>query len=161
MTDTAPTHDHLRREALTMGLYVSITLLAALSVAVDESTHDIDVLAVVWGTTVGLAVAHWFAFSLAVRLVAHVHEHEGLRQQLTAQIGAAMAVAAVATVPVLLLPDDLERAGARFATAGCIGVLSFAQARAYGEPRGRALKIAAGALLVGLVVAGVKQALTH
>ena len=39
-----------------MGLYVSITLLAALTVTGDGDGSS-DVLAIVWGTTIGLALA--------------------------------------------------------------------------------------------------------
>lgn len=49
----------LRKEACTMALYVAICLLAALS-AVSEhgDTDELDAFKIVWGTTVGLAVAH-------------------------------------------------------------------------------------------------------
>ena len=120
----APVDDrerHVRREGLTMALYVSITLLAALTLAAGEDTADSDVLAIVWGTTVGLALAHWFAFSLAVRLLDPMADDSGVKQQLVAQLSAAAVVAVVASVPVLLLPNDLERLGARAAAAGCIG----------------------------------------
>lgn len=60
---------HERREAFTMTLYTSITLLGALTVT-GRHQSDVNVFAIVWGTTVGLALAHWFAFSFAVRLVA-------------------------------------------------------------------------------------------
>ena len=49
--------------------HASITLLAALTVTTGEHSANLDVFAVVWGTTVGLALAHWFAFVFAVRLV--------------------------------------------------------------------------------------------
>src|SRR4051794_3274387 len=61
------------REAVTMGLYVSVVLIAELA-AIPEThlaggrvTGPVggQLLALVWGTAVGLAVAHWFAFRLA------------------------------------------------------------------------------------------------
>jgi hypothetical protein len=59
----------LRREAYTMALYVAICLLAALAAvsepALDEGAHTFEL---VWGTTVGLALAHWFAFRMSARL---------------------------------------------------------------------------------------------
>jgi hypothetical protein len=152
---------HVRREGLTMALYVSITLLAALSVAADEETDDVDVLAIIWGTTVGLALAHWFAFSLAVRLLDPMAEDPGGKEQLVAQLTAAVAVAAVASVPVLLLPTDVEQLGARGATAGCIGYVAYGETRNFGGSKARALSVAAIALAVGSVVAGVKHAQGH
>ena len=59
----------LRKEAY-HGVYVAICLLAALA-AVSESAAEDHVFEIVWGTTVGLALAHWFA-SVSARLVAAV-----------------------------------------------------------------------------------------
>jgi hypothetical protein len=150
------THDvEVRREAFTMGLYVSITLLGALTVT------SITVLHIVWGTTVGLALAHWFAFSLATRLVDPGADDEHVKRHLAAQITAALAVAVVCTVPVLVLPENWERSGARAAAAACIGAVTYGQVRAFGGTKARAIGAGAVALLAGLLVAGVKHALSH
>src|SRR3954466_9141222 len=61
------------REAVTMTLYVSVVLIAELAAIPEKHFADGRVtgavgeqlLAIVWGTAVGLAVAHWFAFGLA------------------------------------------------------------------------------------------------
>ena len=59
-----------RKEGFTMALYVSVCLLAALTGLPDRADrHLLDVLGIVWGTTIGLALAHWFAFRLSARLV--------------------------------------------------------------------------------------------
>jgi hypothetical protein len=155
------TAKHLRREALTMGLYVSITLLAALSATAEETTSKRDVLAIVWGTTVGLALAHWLAFGLAVRLVHPTSDNADLDQQLFAQMTAAATVAFIATVPVLFLPEHLGRPGARFAAAGVIGVVTYGEARSFGAPRTKAVRLAAVALVLALLVAGIKYGLGH
>src|SRR3954452_4312009 len=67
-------HEHdleLRKEAATMALYVAICLLAALSIVTNaEVAHEHTVVKIIWGTTIGLALAHWFAFRLSARLVA-------------------------------------------------------------------------------------------
>src|SRR3954449_3567473 len=68
-THRATHGEHLRHEALTMALYVSICLLAALASLKDTAlTHGL-VFELVWGTTLGLAAAHLFAFLLAGRLI--------------------------------------------------------------------------------------------
>ena len=152
---------HLRREALTMALYVAITLLAVLTVPDDERDAGVDVFAVVWGTTVGLALAHWCAFGLAARLVGPAHGGPSVARQLVAQISGAGAVAAVATVVIVLLPPDIEWAGARFAVAGCIGFLAYSEIRELGGSRGRALKVAIVALALAEGVAAVKRVLGH
>ena len=160
MTDAELDAVRAKRETLTMGLYVSITLLAALTVT-DANASHLDVLAIVWGTTLGLALAHWFAFDLALRLVDPAGEQRHLNRDLVAALLAALLVGAVATVPVLVLPDDLELAGARFATAGCIGVVTYNETRTFGASRTRAFAAAGVALALGLAVAGVKHALSH
>jgi hypothetical protein len=152
---------HVRREGLTMALYVSITLLGALSLTTTDKTDDVDVLFIVWGTTVGLALAHWFSFSLAVRLLDPMADDPGVKEQALAQLVGAALVAAVASVPVLLLPPDLERLGARVAAAGCIGYVAYGETRNYGGSKARAISVAGVALVLGLVVAGVKHALGH
>ena len=60
------------RDATAMTLYVSIVLLAELAAlpAGDEAGGTVhgpvgwELIAIIWGTTVGLALAHWFAFPL-------------------------------------------------------------------------------------------------
>jgi hypothetical protein len=59
----------LVRESLTMGLYITISLLAVLSAKPDGGGSS-DVLSLVWGTTLGLTLAHWLAFQLTARLFA-------------------------------------------------------------------------------------------
>jgi hypothetical protein len=67
----------LRKEAFTMALYVAICLLAALSVVSEHGgTSEADTFKIVWGTTLGLALAHWFAFRVSSRLVAQRWPHD-------------------------------------------------------------------------------------
>lgn len=153
--------EHLRREALTMGLYACITLLAALSVTRRNEAPLIDVFGIIWGTTVGLALAHWAAFGLAVRLMDPDPDGHVVNRQLFAQLSGAAAVAVVATTAVLLLPESAELAGARFATALCVGGAALGTTRAYGGSWGRALRMAGIALVIALTAAGIEHALTH
>jgi hypothetical protein len=72
LSDAAPDHvdrDHLRKEAWTMTLYVTICLLAALTALENVVAVPGQVFGLVWGTTIGLALAHLFAFRIAGRLV--------------------------------------------------------------------------------------------
>jgi hypothetical protein len=145
-----------------MGLYVSITLLGTLTVTSSEHGPQHEVLKIIWGTTVGLALAHWFAFSLAARLVdPAAGDDEVVKRALIAQVCGAGFVAIVCTLAVLVLPEEWERAGARFAAAACIGVVTHGKLRAYGASHRRALAAGAIALVVGLAVAGVKHAISH
>lgn len=144
-----------------MALYVSITLLAALTATDGEGPGHLNVLAVVWGTTVGLALAHWFAFSLASRLVGPIPDRVSVERELLAEITGAAGVAVVATVVVVVLPTHLEWQGARFAVAACIGIIAYGEIRALGGTRARALWVATVALILAETVASVKRVLGH
>jgi len=142
-----------------MALYVSITLLAALA-ALDVDAQ-LNVLAVIWGTTVGLAVAHWFAFTLASRLVGPLEGTASAERELLSEMAGATGVAGVATIVVILLPTHLEWEGARFAVAACIGIITYAEIRALGGTRARAVWVAAVALVLAGTVAALKRILGH
>src|SRR5512135_2757479 len=82
----------LRKEAYTMALYVAICLLAAL-VALPKTGAHAHAIGIVWGVTIGLAVAHWFAFRVSARMVGagSVRPHDV--KLAGAQLGGAAAVA--------------------------------------------------------------------
>ncbi len=59
----------LAREAATMVLYVSLTLLTALvAIPSDDVPGTLETAALLWGGAAGLALAHWLAFDLGARL---------------------------------------------------------------------------------------------
>jgi len=153
--------EHLVREAYTMALYVSIVLLAALAALADSSNPDgVNIVALVWGTTVGLALAHWVAFDLAARMASggsRTREHLELA---AAQLIGGLGVAALVTVPLLLLPEESERRLVRFELSVVIGVIAFLVARAGGARRLRATVYAVGALFVASTVAVLKNFLS-
>jgi hypothetical protein len=158
-------HDHkraLRREGCTMALYATICLLAALTVAAqDEVSHRGTLLRIIWGTTVGLAIAHFFAFRMTARLftggILLRHDAESALIQLLG----ATAVAGMATLPVLLVDEDAAVEAVRLVLAGVIGVVGFAAAKASGTTHLRAFAIATVTLVAGLAIALVKNALSH
>src|SRR4051794_30436298 len=114
VADVAPARSRLTgegrtevlREAVTMVLYVSVVLIAELAAIPEEHFADGRVtgavggqlLAIVWGTAVGLAVAHWFAFRLAAPAIrgerpSRLDTYIGL-----VQVGSAIFVAGVSTL---------------------------------------------------------------
>ena len=58
---------HLRHEAITMALYVATCLLAALAALTNAVLTRGVVFELIWTTTIGLAIAHLFAFLVAGR----------------------------------------------------------------------------------------------
>jgi hypothetical protein len=152
--------DHLRKEAWTMGLYVTVCLLAGLTALENIIAVPGRVIGLVWGTTVGLALAHLFAFRIAGRLV-----HDGRLaksdQIISAvQLAAAAAIALVVSIPVLIAPPASELNWARYTCAGIIGVVGYGVARSADRSRIRAVLFGAGVLALAIIIAAVKHALS-
>jgi hypothetical protein len=147
----------LRREADMMAFTVCIALLAALSAGSDHQPHSrSDVLVIVWGTTLGLALTHWFALTLSVRLVDDPTFTYSPIEMLGAQVLMALLVAIVASSVVLVLSADFDRLGARMTAAVFLGGLVGAESRAGGTPAPRAAAYGVGALAVAITIATLK-----
>ena len=147
-----------------MALYVSITLLATLAVlpgghgeeAADAGVAGARLLGVIWGTTIGLALVHWYAFNIASR---GVREGRRTRDDAVlglAQLAGAAVVAVAATVPVLVFDDEHHLTGSIWAPAAIVGVVGYLTGRAAGRGRGRAVLVGGAVLAAGLGVALVK-----
>ncbi len=163
----SPEHAEILREAVTMVLYVSVVEIAELA-ALPE-THFANghvpgpvgsqLPATLWGTAVGLAIAHWFAFRLAASAF-RGDRVTGLDTKIgLAQIAAAMFVAAVSSLPVLLLGDVRAQEFTGVVPAILIGIVGYLIARESGRSRIAAALYGGTALAVGLLVATVKGAL--
>ncbi|PKH40514.1 hypothetical protein [Nocardioides alpinus] len=147
----------LRRESDMMGVYVSIALLAALIAGNDHAgDSQFGVLKVVWGTTLGLALAHWFAVTLSARLVHDPDPHHTAAELFASQVVVVGLVTVAATLVVALLPVDVERLGARLTAAAFLGVLVVVESRAGGSSTGRAAAYGVGALAVAALIATIK-----
>jgi hypothetical protein len=153
------------REAVTMVLYVSVVEIAELAAIPEQHFSDghvtgpvgASLLAVVWGTAVGLAIAHWFAFRLAAPAFrgerpTRLDTYIGL-----AQVGAAMLVALVSSIPVLLFSDVRAQETTGDVPALVIGFVGYLLARYTGRSRLTSLFYAATALALGVLVAIVKM----
>jgi hypothetical protein len=162
MSDAAPDHvdhDHLRKEAWTMALYVTICLLAALTALENVVAVPGQVFGLVWGTTIGLALAHLFAFRIAGRLVHDGRFPKGDQVVSSIQLAAAAAVAVLVSIPVLIAPAADELDWARYTCAGIIGVVGYGVARGGGQSRMRAALFGLGVLALAIVIAALKHAL--
>jgi FtsH-binding integral membrane protein len=151
--------DHLRKEAWTMGLYVTVCLLAALTALESAVAVPGHVLGLVWGTTVGLALAHLFAFRIAGRLV-----HDGRlprSDQIVsgAQLAAAAAIGLLVSIPVLIASPTSELDWARYTCAGIIGVAGYGVARSADRSRTRSVIFGLTVLAVASTIAAVKHQL--
>jgi hypothetical protein len=155
------------REAVTMVLYVSVVEIAELAALPEDhfanghATGPVgtQLLAIIWGTAVGLAIAHWFAFRLAAPAFRgdRVTRHDTIIG--LAQVGGAMFVALVSSVPVLLLSDVRAQEMTGDVPAIVIGVVGYAVARSTGRSRAAAVFYGLTALALGVLVALVKTKL--
>jgi len=148
----------LTRERVTMELYVAITLMAGLVFA-EHGWDDVDIVGLVWGTTVGLAAAHWVAFSLAARFVDPDADRGLVLRQLQVQIAGAAVVATVASLAVLVAPEGHERFAAQIAVVGLVGFIVVRLGRSYGQPWSKCLRSAVVAVVAAALVAAVKEGL--
>lgn len=159
--DGAGDAKELRKEAFTMALYVAVCLLAALTAVAEraDSSH-VEILGLVWGTTIGLALAHLFAFRLSARLVGSGTIDRPDAAAAGAQLLGAAAVAVLGTIPVLVFDSTAELDVTRVLLAGFVAVVGYAVARTSGSSRLRALVYAAVVMAVGLTVAVIKNVLS-
>jgi hypothetical protein len=149
----------LRKEAYTTALYVAICLLAALTALPETGGAHAHVIRIIWGVTIGLAVAHWFAFRVSARLVAAGSVRPEDVQSAVAQLVGAAGVALLASIPVFLFPESAELALVELSLAAFIGLVGFAVARGGGATRARALVYALSVLVVAVLIAALKNGL--
>jgi hypothetical protein len=147
-------------ESSTMVLYVSVVLLAAL-VAIDTSgdMSDAELLGLIWGTTLGLALAHFFAFRVSSHLVRGSRFHRRDAELAVAQLGGAVAVAVLCSIPVVLFSRASEYDVVRLELALLLGIAGYASGRTGGASRSRSLATGAVVLVLGVTVALVKNML--
>jgi hypothetical protein len=148
------------QEATTMTLYVSVVLLAtltALPAGHGQGPIGIELIAIVWGTTIGLALAHAFAFRVAMQGFGGGRLRGQDLMEIVAEVAGAAFVAAVATVPVLLFSSDVEQRVVPFVLALIMGSIGYLVERANGRTHMAALLFGVVTLFVGLFVAEVKN----
>src|SRR5262245_27255313 len=155
------------REAITMVLYVSVVEIAELSALPEEHfahgrvTGAVagQLLAILWGTAVGLAIAHWFAFQFAAPLFRGERPNRLAVAIGLGQVAGAVLVAAVSSLPVLLLSNVRAQETTGDVPAVLIGVVAYVVSRIAGRPRVVSLLYGVTALALGVAVALVKSIL--
>lgn len=145
-----------------MALYVAVCLLAALVVAGEADVdHRRSILAVIWGTTLGLALAHWFAFRLSARLIAKGTVRRSDAELAIAQLCGAVLVALVATIPVLVFNgSDHQLEVTTWVVLGFVALVGYAVARVSEATMVRSLLYASAIAVLASGVVIVKNALT-
>ena len=155
-------HRELAREAVTMALYVSITLLAALvAIPSDDVPGTLQTAAIIWGGAAGLALAHWLAFDVGARLFENVHLDRLHRLGGPVSLAAALAVAFVTTIPIVLAPEDIASEVAICVLSFILAAAGFAVGWRSGAGLWRALAGSALLLVIAVIVVAIKIAVEH
>jgi hypothetical protein len=166
LTERAAERGEYLREGTTMALYVAVVLIAELAALPEQDLHGDVVkgptgnalLAIIWGTALGLAIAHIFAFRVAGPAFRGDLGRSNPRVAL-AHLGGAVFVSALSSIPVLLLDGPLEREGSSNVDTIIIGFIAFAVARSTGKSKLQASFYAITAVVLGLLVAQLKNTL--
>ncbi len=156
-TDRAGHAADLVKEGYTMALYVAVCLLAALLALPENASH---LIGLIWGITIGLAAAHFFAFRVSARLVGAGSVHARDVELAGAQLTGAGAVAALATLVMIVFPADVEYDAAELTLSGFIGCIGFVVARRGGAGNVKAIAYGVGVLVVAVGIALLKNALS-
>lgn len=152
--------EHLLHEAFTMALYVAICLLAALSLVDTASLDKGQIVKLVWGTTLGLAVVHYFSFRVAGRMVSTEEQAERASLVAAAQLAGAAIVAGVVTVALVFTPTDDEVMVAAYVVAALIGLMGYLVARPSAKGPWQAALFGLAVLALAIVTAALKVRLT-
>jgi hypothetical protein len=149
----------LGKEALTMALYVAICLMASLIAIPDSAAAQTNVWGLIWGITLGLALAHWFAFRVSSRMVGAGTVRSSDVELAGAQLAGAAAVALIVSAGVLVLPHSVEIQAAEFLLAALISLIGYAVARGAGASLSRAVVYSLCVLVWALLIAVLKNLL--
>jgi len=161
---TVPVHHdtELRKDALTMALYVAIGLLGALSLFDSSlSGNRWQLVATVWGITIGLVLAHVFAFVVAAHHAGggSLRRHDG--EAAVAHLIGGVGVALVTTLAIILVPEAAELRTVRVVLALFIGWVGYGVRRSNGAKVGASLLFALVTVLLALLIAQIKVTLSH
>ena len=153
----------LAREFFASALYVALVLLAALvALPRDRLPTDRAVMATLFGTALGLVLAHFVAF----RFAAHFTSESGragapLIQEAAAGMAGGLLVAVLAGIPYVLFDGDDALLGSLIALATLPALMGGAIARLRGRSWTESLAAAGLALIAAMVVVYVKDFLGH
>ena len=150
-----------------MVLYLSVVMIATLAALPSgaesgdghgaSGVHGIQLVGLIWGTSIGLALAHLFAFRLTARAFSGGKVGEKDVVIGLAQLAGAALVAALCTIPVLFAGDDTEVQVTLFVPALLVGLAGYGVARASDRSKTQALILAGVVIVMGLTVASVKN----
>jgi hypothetical protein len=150
------------REAVTMALYLSLSLLAVLLAIPTSSNGSVqDPVGLIFLTAVGLLVAHLLAFAISSRLVTRGMLDAQARLIALAQIVGGAVVVVLVMLPMLFFdaPTSVQIGQALLLTF--VAAVGYLAARQSQVSRFRSLVYVGVVVVSVLVVLGLKAAVGH
>jgi len=148
------------RDALEMGVYLSIVLIA-LIVSFENSLDDGGEILLIWGSAVGLSLAHVFAFRLAQVFEHGITVAEGWRS-VAGMFFAAFGVALLASIPYAISFSSVSSASvSTWLLIAVVGTVGYLAAGSRGWSLAGRLAYAVVMLLVAGSISIIKFFLTH
>jgi hypothetical protein len=153
----------LAREFLASALYLAIVVFTALIVIPESDLpSDRTLVLTIFGTSIGLILAHWFSFRLAS--VAVSAEESGFRhgsEEAAAQVTGGLVVAILASLPFIFADGETAYTIALFELALLPGVAGLAIGRVRGRSWVMSVGMATVAVVIACAVAAVKVVASH
>lgn len=159
-------HDELRieaaREAFTMALYQSLSILAVLlaTPTPSDDAANVKVAITVFLTGLGLLLAHHIAFRLSSRLVNHGLLDEASVRLLAAQFKGGLPIVVGAAIPPLVLGADLGTTVSEILLLALVVLVGYRAVRQAVDRR-RALGYLIGLVVVISLLMVLKTAVGH
>lgn len=143
-----------------MGVYLSIALVALIA-SFENVLNQGEEILLIWGSAIGLTLAHVFAFRLA-----HIYEYgiapaEGWRS-VAAMFLSAASVALFASIPYAISFSTVSSASlAMWILLAFVGIVAYFAARSRGWSSLRRLAYSLSTLLLAALISIIKYVLTH
>ena len=151
----------LLREAVTMSLYITLSLLAVLLAVPTSSESSDPTLALTVGlTALGLLLAHQIAFRISTRLVSRGRFDPWNDRLLQAQLAGGLVAVVVAVLPILIFPSN-ELLASELALLAFVCFVGYVAARAVPVSRLRAAAYVVGVIVVVAALLVVKSLVNH
>ena len=141
-----------------MALYACVVLTAEFA-GIEEHLDVKGLVGVIWGTTVGLTLAHIFAFDVAARLFSDGTLGRDTYLAIALQVIAGAATAAVLTLPFLVMSAEAAIKVAGYMIAGFVGLTGYGVARTAGRSFFGAVSFGVGTLGAAAIVVSIKVVL--
>lgn len=148
------------RDALELGVYLCVVLIA-LIISLEQTLDEGGEVFLIWGTSLGLTLAHIFAFRLASTYQLGVSFSSGWRS-IWAMAVAALAVGVTATTPYVAKLDLAKPSTvSTWLLMLIVGIVAYLAAQSRGWPLIGRLAYALLILVVAASVSLTKYMLTH